>query len=75
MRIYKVRVRRWYPSDKTGKLRDGVWCDEKVLVEGDSLDHAREVGFDAVMGAKFFGVAPAQCEVMEVATVNLPLSL
>lgn len=74
MRLYKVRVRRWHPSQKGG-MKDGVWCDERVLIEADNIDAAMTEGFEVVMGNKFFGVDPSHCQTMEAATVQLPYFL
>lgn len=73
MKLYKVRVRRWHGLGE--RLREGVWSDEKVLLEADSMDLASVAGFEWAMGVKFFGVPLAQCQVMEVASVVLPLAL
>jgi len=75
MRLYKVRVRRWHRSEKSGELKDGVWCDESVLVEANDIDHSWEVGFEVIMRTKFFGVNPDECEVMQSSGVTLPIHL
>lgn len=76
MRLYKVRVRRWYP-EPTGEqlVGRGTRTDTEVLLEADTLGHAREAGFEWALGHTFLGANPGNCEVMEVAGATLPYAL
>lgn len=75
MRLYKVRVRRWHRSERTGELKNGVWCDERCLIEADNIAQAQADGFEHLMASKFFGVPTEECQVMETSSVTLPYNL
>ena len=78
MRLYRVRVRRYFPHFPTTKRKakkDQHWVDASVVIEAEDLEHAEREGFDTILGARFFGADPKLCEVMETATVTLPYYL
>ncbi len=70
MKLYKVKARYWPHKDTNRGYHDAA-----VLIEAMDLDNARVVGFEAIMGGKFFGFDPKRVEVKEVASVALPLAL
>lgn len=74
MRLWEVRVRHWHPA-ANGKLKDGVWCDARTLIEAPDTATAHVEGFEHLMATKFFGAREDECEVMEVASVTLPYNL
>ena len=75
MKLYKVKVRRYYPPEGKKAIGKGAWNDAEVLIEAESIDIARTEGFDALLGKEFFGANPEHCEIVSAARVGLPYFL
>ena len=69
MRLYKVTVRQWLKEPANS------WKDADVLLEADNIDSAGAAGFDLLLANAFFGVNPADCATIRIATAELPYYL